>query len=221
MSSPVLLIRGTRWEASTCFDNPVVIHEHFVHENSINEHEEKTGLRVWDSSIALSKYLEKVERESVGTFRDKRVIELGSGCGLVGIIAARLGANVTLTDVGGLVTQLAHNINANHLGGNAKARELFWGTDVTEFLPPFDYILASDVTWVTHLVEPLVKTMSDLSSDKTQILMSLEHRSKITEDLLFEMLLKYKFSYKIIPHEEHDHHFSDPAIDIYLITKVP
>jgi hypothetical protein len=70
MSAPVLLLRGTRWEASACFENPVFIDEHIVHDGSLHEHEvfsnlkavlklykitniqEKTGLRVWDSVCA-------------------------------------------------------------------------------------------------------------------------------------------------------------------------
>ena len=35
----VLLIRGTRWEASECFDTPVNIYEHFVSHTGVTEHE--------------------------------------------------------------------------------------------------------------------------------------------------------------------------------------
>jgi len=213
----LLLLKGTRWEANTCFDPPVIIGEHLVH--NVEHHEEKTGLKIWDSSIALAKYLEKLERENKGKIQGKRIIELGSGCGLVGIIAGRLGANVVLTEVGLLVDQLSQNVKANNLESSVQARELFWGTDVTSFNPPYDIILASDVAWVTHLVEPLVVTLHNLSDEHTQIILAQEHRSRITDDLFFETLHKYGFKITEIPHTDHDHHFSDSAIDIYLIKK--
>ncbi|MBN3281548.1 MT21D methyltransferase, partial [Polyodon spathula] len=61
------------------------------------------GCVVWDAAIVLSKYQETeqfVER-STGVYKwaNKRVLELGSGTGVVGLMAATLGACVTVTDL--------------------------------------------------------------------------------------------------------------------------
>ncbi|XP_042605159.1 protein N-lysine methyltransferase METTL21A isoform X2 [Cyprinus carpio] len=49
---------------------------------------------VWDAAVVLCMFLE------MGTvdLKGKRVIELGAGTGLVGIVAALLGASVRITD---------------------------------------------------------------------------------------------------------------------------
>lgn len=53
-----------------------------------------TGTFVWPAAHILAKYLEQMGVLLAG----KRVCELGAGVGLTGIIAALLGAEVTLTD---------------------------------------------------------------------------------------------------------------------------
>ncbi|NP_001038810.1 protein N-lysine methyltransferase METTL21D [Danio rerio] len=56
------------------------------------------GCVVWDAAIVLSKYLETEQFCSIGSgvsmFSSKNIIELGAGTGLVGLVAASLGANV-------------------------------------------------------------------------------------------------------------------------------
>jgi predicted nicotinamide N-methyase len=53
------------------------------------------GLYVWPSAIVLSHYL---YHDHYHSLRDKRVLELGAGTSLVGLLASALGAKVTLTD---------------------------------------------------------------------------------------------------------------------------
>jgi predicted nicotinamide N-methyase len=72
---------------------------------------------VWDSSIVLSKYLEL--RHAVGSLSNTRAVELGSGCGLVSCVLARLGADVTATDMEGNLPLLGDNLRANGAGGSA------------------------------------------------------------------------------------------------------
>ncbi|KAI5062007.1 hypothetical protein GOP47_0022546 [Adiantum capillus-veneris] len=53
------------------------------------------GWKVWGAALVLSKKLLSLQK----SFQDKRVIELGSGCGLCGLLVAKLGAcEVVLTD---------------------------------------------------------------------------------------------------------------------------
>ncbi|XP_019736203.1 protein-lysine methyltransferase METTL21B isoform X2 [Hippocampus comes] len=64
---------------------------------------------VWESALQLCRYFGEQHVE----WRGRRVIELGSGTGVVGILAARLGADVTLTDLPLTLPQLEANVCAN------------------------------------------------------------------------------------------------------------
>ncbi|XP_061336459.1 uncharacterized protein LOC133283596 [Gastrolobium bilobum] len=96
-----------------------------------------------------------------------RILELGSGTGIVGIVAAvTLGGNVTLTDLPHVVPNLRFNADANagivgSTGGAVTVAPLRWGhvDDVEAIGREFDLILASDVVYHDHLYEPLLETL--------------------------------------------------------------
>ena len=69
------------------------------------------GGRLWPSASLLCRWLRDVD------LRGQHVLELGAGCGAVGIYAAALGAeSVLLTDGGGdaLLGTAAANVRRNH-----------------------------------------------------------------------------------------------------------
>lgn len=90
---------------------------------------ENLGTTVWDASIVLAKFLEKVlphlpadplpQNASRGQLSSERVkrgrcIELGSGMGLGGIAFALLGCqDVTLTDKADVLPLLQSNVHVN------------------------------------------------------------------------------------------------------------
>ncbi|KAI8542613.1 hypothetical protein RHMOL_Rhmol08G0151000 [Rhododendron molle] len=107
-----------------------------------------TGAVLWDSGVVLGKFLEHAVESGMMLLRGKKVVELGSGCGLVGCIAALLGAKVTLTDLPDRLRLLRKNIETNLYGdvrGSAAVSELIWGeepdTELIDPSPDFDAIL--------------------------------------------------------------------------------
>ena len=68
---------------------------------------------VWDSSIVLSKYLERRFGAGPAALSGRRAVELGAGCGLVSCVLARLGADVTATDMEPNLPLLRDNLRAN------------------------------------------------------------------------------------------------------------
>lgn len=74
------------------------------------------GSTVWDASILLAKHLEHMTLRDPAHLRHKRVLELGSGCGLVSCCLATLGAGqVVATDYNrpSVLELLTRNLRSN------------------------------------------------------------------------------------------------------------
>ena len=88
--------------------------------------EDRTGLQLWAASLVLSRWLVELRPQLIG----RGVIELGAGCGLCGIVAARVcqAAPVVLTDLAvSTMENLRHNLSANQLAPpEAQVQVLDW-----------------------------------------------------------------------------------------------
>ena len=82
--------------------------------HALETHLSNVGLQVWRGALLLADFLVDQRTELV---EGATVLELGAGCGLCGVLAARLGAGcVYITDVGNTVlSNLAANVLANSL----------------------------------------------------------------------------------------------------------
>ena len=80
-----------------------------------------TGAAVWDASLVLAHYLPQL-----GSWRGRRVLELGAGAGLLAIACAQQGAAVTATDAYERVLELCR---ANAAANDAELATalLLWG----------------------------------------------------------------------------------------------
>lgn len=143
----------------------------------LRQTEHSIGTCVWTAAILLSKFLE--HDGSALPLAGRRVVELGAGTGLCGIVAACLGARVVLTDMPGVLPNLRDNVEAHrHLytqqgaedgAGVAPAtrvEELVWGETAIDDASPCagaDLVLGSDLVHIRPLVEPLLETMATLA----------------------------------------------------------
>ena len=141
------------------------------------------GGRIYESAPVLCTHI----MEHVDDLAGKRVLELGSGTGAVGLFACGLGAHVTLTDGHDRMLSL---IDIN-IGRNADAecfdREnirfelLKWGDEASQLLDEsFDLILASDVTYDDDAHAALATTLrlllsSSSSSRTAKAILTEEH----------------------------------------------
>ena len=132
-------------------------------EISLSEGSNQLGHRVWDTCLQVCKMLEK----SPEICKNKKVLELGSGCGLMSIVIHKLGCDeVTATDLPAVVDHLDKNI-INCVGDNKiKVTTLTWGLpEIPSDIPTdVDLIVASDVTITESAVPLLVTTLSHILS---------------------------------------------------------
>ncbi|XP_073433817.1 protein N-lysine methyltransferase METTL21D isoform X1 [Dendrobates tinctorius] len=182
------------------------------------------GCVVWDAAIVLSKFMERRARAEPGLFTGKTAVELGSGTGIVGIMAATLGVDVTVTDLEDLQDLMKMNIKSNSalITGSCEAKVLKWGEDVTDFSPSPDYILMADCIYYEESLQPLLKTLRDLASGETCIVCCYEERTTgknpEIERKFFE-LLKMDFDYEEVPIEKHDEEYRSEDIHILQIYR--
>ncbi|NXX19715.1 MT21C methyltransferase, partial [Podargus strigoides] len=162
--SPVILKILQNWvpRVSHYFDK-----DHYLyagHQIVIQESIEHLGAVVWPGALALSQYLESNQEQF--NLKDKRVLEIGAGTGLVSIVACILGAYVTATDLPEVLDNLSYNISKNTQNMNMhkpEVRKLVWGEDLTEDFPVstyhYDFVLATDVVYHHTVLDPLLATM--------------------------------------------------------------
>lgn len=89
------------------------------------------GLKTWAASYLLAKRLHTFGLPRATHTGSLRVLELGSGTGLVGMAMAGLGADVVLTDMKSIYANLVRNAEANtpiiqQNGGNTHTGVLDW-----------------------------------------------------------------------------------------------
>ena len=89
-------------------------------------------------------------------------------------------------------------------------RELEWGQDVSSFNPPFDYILGADIVYIEETFSHLLKTITELSADKTVLLLSCKIRYE--RDSNFLRLLNETFDVTEV--------YYDNTVDIYVYKAV-
>lgn len=122
-------------------DRPIRIREEFAL---------TIGAHVWNAGVVLAQYV--IQRAEAGDdfLRGKVGLEIGSGCGLTGIVAASLGAEMTLTDR--RESQLALlRLNASQNDVGAATLELDWTAaesgHETSLSQTYGVVLAADVLY--------------------------------------------------------------------------
>jgi len=158
----------------------------------------------WPAGEVLSRYLSYRHSQDPDCLRNKRILELGSGTGLVGLVAALLenSADVVITDQDQLLELMQQNVDLNfpplpdEAGRNIKVAELDWGKEIPSTLDAAsDVILAADCVYFEPAFPLLVDTLCRLApvGEPREILFCWKKRRK-ADKRFFQMLHKHFMS---------------------------
>lgn len=161
---------------------------------SVTNNRDMTGTRVWPTARAvvtrLNGDLDELRRKKPSL----RILELGAGCGLLGMTLAATGDEVLLTDYAGNIEWLRANVklNATVLGSRATTAELNWGdtqdmstieTEVGD--EGFDAIVGSDVIYDATCHHALTETMRRFAtSARAPVFLGYPDRNSSESDFL-------------------------------------
>ncbi|KAA1466003.1 hypothetical protein DENSPDRAFT_830731 [Dentipellis sp. KUC8613] len=172
----------------------------------------------WPAGEVLAAYLAR-RKSLAGT----NVVELGSGTGLVGLVAAQLGARVWITDQAPLLPIMQRNIDFNNLSTTVIATELNWGSALPACMPRPQLILAADCVYFEPAFPLLVQTLSDLvpagspESEDPEILFCYKKRRKA--DKRFFTLLKKHFTWTDIEDNPDRAEYTRDAISLLRLHR--
>lgn len=153
------------------------------------------GGSIWDAALQLYRSVEATGKR--GHLRGKRVVDLGSGTGILGLLAACYGAaEVQLTDRQEVLELLRLNVKLNselleRTGSVVLCTELEWNSGQEAALnPPFDIILASECIYNMRYAPALLSTINALQGPKTTVLFTFASRNPDEEHRWFEEEVK-------------------------------
>ncbi|KAI5075178.1 hypothetical protein GOP47_0009254 [Adiantum capillus-veneris] len=169
--------------------------------------EEDYGLYIWPSSIVLAEYIWQQKDRFAGV----QVLELGAGTGLPGIVAAKLGAHVILTDVENnskVFENASRNCEQNAV--DCKILGLTWGdwdSSTLDIKP--DIVLGADVLYNASDFDDLFATVASLLQKKPEAVFITAYEPRSGHRSIEFLMVKWKLqciklldAHEILPPEK-------------------
>jgi predicted nicotinamide N-methyase len=119
------------------------------------------------------------------------VLELGSGCGIIGkaLASIRPNCHVILSDLPDAMDLMEHNITDSHLalGSQLSSLVLDWDRDLPGSITAeqFDLVLVCDCTYNTDSIPALVKTLSALVAQSPAVMIVVANKIRHESELSF------------------------------------
>ncbi|KAL4589361.1 hypothetical protein LXL04_002267 [Taraxacum kok-saghyz] len=155
-----------------------------------------------------------------------RILELGSGTGIVGIAAsAILGADVTVTDLPHVLANLKFNADANSKllaprGGEVQVAALSWGEneEMEAIGRDYDLIIGSDVVYHDNLYDPLLQTLKFLLLEGENKVFLMGHLRRWKKESGFFKKAKKYFQVELV-HEDGPSSASRTGVVVYRFAR--
>ena len=126
---------------------------------------------IWASSIGLSEFI--VENKNL--VKGKTILEIGCGIGLPGIVAARCGATVCMTDYLEEALQMARLNWHQNIERQGKFEIMDWREPKRQLRA--DIVLASDVAYEERAFQPLINAFPHLIKKGGELWISEPNRA--------------------------------------------
>lgn len=177
---------------------------------------QSTGLTLWRAS---ANYLAQYQMENLHLFHNKRILELGAGLGLNGILAWRSTASSSDTHVcitdgdSDALVHLRENVkrnvkvdDGNEIINKVSCHQLIWGQESSEtFLAQvanklkFDVIIASDIIYSAVIIEPLWDTIKILLKEGGEFIMAYARREvPVSIEMVLKVAIQRGFLYELV-----------------------
>ncbi|KAI3865677.1 hypothetical protein MKX03_000472 [Papaver bracteatum] len=151
--------------------------------------EEEYGMFVWPCSIVLAEYI----WQQRSFFTGKSVLELGAGTSLPGLVAAKVGANVTLTDDSSRLEVLENMRRVCHLNKlNCEIMGITWGEwDLPIFSLQPSIILGADVLYDSKDFDNLFTTVTFLLQNTPGSFFITSYHNRSGHHLIEYLMVKW------------------------------
>jgi len=131
--------------------------------------------KIWEPCLILADYL-----ASMPVNPEKRFLEIGSGLGLVGIVASSFGHKVTMTEYNHDALNFANaNAHIYNCSSNLEIKELDWNK--SELKGTFDRIIGSEVIYKEQSFYPILRLFQTCLKEDGEILLSERVRKSSIE----------------------------------------
>ncbi|XP_016101762.1 protein-lysine methyltransferase METTL21B-like isoform X3 [Sinocyclocheilus grahami] len=152
---------------------------------------------VWDSALHLCQFFENESLDLSGT----RIIELGGGTGLVGIVAARLERNIA-----------ANTPFSGWPSDGPSVSALAWGLDHSRFSSSWDFVLGADIVYLPETFPLLLDTLVHLCRDGAVVYLASTMRREHGAQDFYDHMLPQMFSVELVQRDPENN------INIYKAT---
>ncbi|XP_016417930.1 protein-lysine methyltransferase METTL21B isoform X3 [Sinocyclocheilus rhinocerous] len=152
---------------------------------------------VWDSALHLCQFFESESLDLSGT----RIIELGGGTGLVGIVAARLERNIA-----------ANTPLSGWPSDGPAVSALAWGLDHSRFSSSWDFVLGADIVYLPETFPLLLDTLVHLCRDGAVVYLASTMRREHGAQDFYDRMLPQMFSVELVQRDPENN------INIYKAT---
>jgi predicted nicotinamide N-methyase len=176
LTTSVVDVHGRKWRVASVQDQDALLEEVESDEDLENF---PYGLLLWASAVGLAR---RVAREPA-LVAGKRVLEMGAGVGLSGIVAASAGAvEVVQTDYQPAALALcAHNAAENGVTDGVTRALADWRRFPADLGQPFDVVLGSDVLYERTLHADLLALLPTLVAPGGLLLVSDPQRPQAAD----------------------------------------